>query len=717
MSARALRKLQKQRELEAQLQLAEDRESSNDETVPAPPKKKLNAFDLLNAAGGDDEEDQTSEDETVSREAHITQIETPAATTKVESAKKTKKKKKKKKAAQKLVAEPEKVAVEEELDDIDRALRDLAVKNGTAVVSSERQPALSAREDAFAKSPAELLAIEPKSLNAINEMRKLFGNVVLESFEEQNAGSGRRRERQREMIDLGKALSGRYSPASRGQSLAGVTMRKNILMQGKDEWPRTTSGGLGMELVQRLPDGSSQYRIVHNKAYQDVQMQFDMSYHISTLLQVSEIAKHQSDHAVSADLLERSLFNIGRAAHSSFNTQLQEGKAKLDFMLTENRELWLTVWRYIANLGMKGTWRTAYEWAKLVLSLDIKDPYCIRLLIDHLALRGRQYEHFISLCTETVFKEDWESYPNIQCSLSLAYLRLNKPKEARQQLRAAMARYPWIFNRLAQELDVQPIPKRIWGKMPPAQSHELLAELYISRTKDLWNSPEVLALLVEIAETISEESVSIEPPEITLDIARHVVLSDIPNVTTHLPTRFTTGRISASDPLPPYDSEAYRQQNNPVPSYISQIPEAAQPQWLRNLLGRADPGEIEHMDDDDDHSDVEDLPDLEPVGEDSTASPPPPGSDQGTVRQWLLGAGVPPLQRFVRQHGIDPGNWEDIEPIPVNNYVDGLIRIYPFEDREELLYGPIQDVLGEMVVDLIEWQGHMRPEYWEHPSD
>lgn len=275
MSARALRKLQKQRELEAQLQLAEDQESSNDETIPAPPKKKLNAFDLLNDAGADDEEDQTSEDETVSREAHITQIETPAATTKVESAKKNKKKKKKKKAAQKLVAEPEKVAVEE-LDDIDRALRDLAVKNGTAVVSTEKQPALSAREDAFAKSPSELLAIEPKSLNAINEMRKLFGNVVLESFEEQDAGSGRRRERQREMIDLGKALSGRYSPASRGQSLAGVTMRKNILMQGKDEWPRTTSGGLGMELVQRLPDGSSQYRLVHNKAYQDVQMQFDM---------------------------------------------------------------------------------------------------------------------------------------------------------------------------------------------------------------------------------------------------------------------------------------------------------------------------------------------------------------------------------------------------------------------------------------------------------
>lgn len=443
------------------------------------------------------------------------------------------------------------------------------------------------------------------------------------------------------------------------------------------------------------------------------------AYHISTLLQVSEIAKHQGDHAVSADLLERSLFNIGRAAHSSFNNQLQEGKAKLDFVLAENRELWLTIWRYIANLGMKGTWRTAYEWAKLMLSLETKDPYCIRLLIDHLALRGRQYEHFISLCTETTFKEDWKSCPNIQCSLSLAYLRLNKPKEARQQLRESMSRYPWIFSRLAQELDVQPIPRRIWGKIPFAQSHELLTELYISRAKDLWNTPEVLALLVEVAETLSEESVFTEPPEINLDIARHVVLSDIPSVTTHLPTRFTTGRISASDPLPPYESEAYRQQSNPVPSYISQIPDTAQPQWLRNLLERVNPPDRDDADDDNNTREEDHLngSSQEPSSEGIVISRPPPREDQGAVREWLLGAGVAPLRQFIHQHGIDPGNWDDIEPVPVNNYVDGLIRIYPFEQREELLYGPIQDALGEMVVDLIEWQGQMRPEYWEHPRE
>jgi hypothetical protein len=36
---------------------------------------------------------------------------------------------------------------------------------------------------------------------------------------------------------------------------------------------------------------------------------------------------------------------------------------------------------------------------KRLLSLDDSDPYCMRLLIDHLALRGREYAQFVQLCT------------------------------------------------------------------------------------------------------------------------------------------------------------------------------------------------------------------------------------------------------------------------------------------------------------------------------
>lgn len=727
MSSRALRKLQKLREQEQQqasLQAEENDESSEDEPISRHSKPKLNAFDLLNAADDDEEETQGSDNdvqEPVTQPAEDIRI--PAKPE--ESKKKRKKKSKKRKASTKTTGEAtaNTKADDEELDEIDRALRDLAVENRTTQGDITAAAIGNTRDASFSKTPAELLAVDPKFLNATNEMRKLFGNVVLESFDQEEAGTGRRRDRNRETIDLGRALTGRYSPASRGQSLAGVTLRRNVLMQGKDEWPRTPSGGLGMELVEKTSTGPTVYRIIHNSSYKDIQMQFDMCvesmdpqrmihllqynpYHISTLLQVSEIAKHQGDHAVSADLLERALFNIGRSAHSSFGTRLKEGQARLDFAHMANRELWLVGWRYITNLGMKGTWRTAYEWAKLLLSLSDSDPYCIRLLIDHLALRGREYSQFIELCTQTRLTEDWASLPNIQCSLVLAYLRVNKPKECREQLRLAMSRYPWVFCKLAQELDVQPMPKQIWGKMPPTDAHDLFTELYITRAKDLWNTPEAISLIVEVADTLAEEEEPIEPPEITLDIARHVVLSDIPRVTTHLPARFVSGRISASDPLPPYDSEAFRQQSDPTPSYLSRVPEADRPQWLRGLLDQMNNGAIhfprfqpggEEVHDDDDDA----LPG-EIEGETNHARPHPSADQQSLLEQWLLADGMHSLEAFLRQYGVDRGNWgEVVDYSPITEYVDALNALQA-DTRQSLLHGSIRDSMGEMVIDLLE---------------
>ncbi|KAJ0420618.1 transcriptional repressor TCF25-domain-containing protein [Aspergillus carlsbadensis] len=714
MSSRAIRKLQKLQEQESQRAQQESHDSSEDEFVARPKKPKLNAFDLLNVADEDGDDEKQSDNGLVELVAEPIRDVSPTTTT--ESGKKKKKKAKKKK---KNVSKQEHADVKsgDELDEIDRALRELAVQSNRDIAVDTQQPTI---DDSFPKKPEDLLCIEPKALNATNEMRKLFGNVVLENFNT-DSSSGRRRDRAREMVDLGRALTGRYSPASRGQSLAGVTQRRNILFQGKDEWPRAPSGGLGMDVVDSLPSGATVYRVLYNAAYQDVQRQFELCvesmdpqrmiqllqynpYHISTLLQVSEIAKHQSDHAVSADLLERALFNFGRSAHSSFGNRIKEGRARLDFLHAENRELWLVGWRYIANLGMKGTWRTAYEWAKFLLSLDPNDPYCIRLMIDNLALRGREWHHFIELCTQTKLGMEWKHLPNIQCSLALAYLRLNKPKECREQLRVAMARYPWVFCKIAQELDIQPIPKRIWGKLPPTEGHELFTELYIVRTKDLWNTPEVVSLIVEVADTLAEGDEPIEPPEISLDIARHVVLSDIPRVTTHLPTRFVSGRISASDPLPPYGSEAFRQQSDPTPSYVQQIPEAGRPQWLRNLLDQLNNGAI--------HfprlraGGGEDAEEDNPLEEGPTEDHILPASgpeEQVVLEQWLLGDGLHSLDAFIRQYGVDRGNWDlEIDYSPLHEYADALNAIEPSSARQRLLGGPIREALGSMVVDLLQ---------------
>lgn len=289
------------------------------------------------------------------------------------------------------------------------------------------------------------------------------------------------------------------------------------------------------------------------------------AYHISTLLQVSEIAKQQGDHSVSGDLLERALFSFGRSVHSSFTAALGEGKARLDFRRPENREFWLSAWRYVNNLGQRGTWRTAYEWAKLVLSLDPEgDPYRICLVLDQLALRGGRSEHLLQLSRNPFYADDiWRCRPNIDISSALAEYKLKQVQQCRASLVKCVKEYPWIFPRLFQELNIDHIPKSVWGKSPPTDRDKFECELYVHSAKDLWNTPEAISFLVEVVEsakvTPSRKKAQTDTTlpshgPITLDEARHVLLSGVPSLINLIPREYTTMPTSSSDPLPPSDN-------------------------------------------------------------------------------------------------------------------------------------------------------------------
>ena len=243
--------------------------------------------------------------------------------------------------------------------------------------------------------------------------------------------------------------------------------------------------------------------------------------------------------------------------HSSFHSALSEGKARFDFRRPENREFWLASWRYIGNLGQRGTWRTAYEWGKLILSLDPEeDPFCIHMILDQLALRGGQEENLVNLCKTVGNLFDWShDSPNINISLGLAESRLKRPEACRATLRKAVHAFPWVFTRLFQELNIGHTPRSIWGKEPRTQREKLLCEAYVARAKDLWNTPEGVSLLVEVTESVRaiEDSPTIDYP-VSLNEARHIMLSDTPHLISLVPHEYTTSRSSASDPLPPIDN-------------------------------------------------------------------------------------------------------------------------------------------------------------------
>ena len=330
------------------------------------------------------------------------------------------------------------------------------------------------------------------------------------------------------------------------------------------------------------------------------------AYHVSTLLQVSEIAKQQGDHSVAGDLLERALFTFGRSVHSSFTNALSVGKARLDFRRPENREFWLAAWRYTIDLGQRGTWRTAYEWAKLILSIDPEgDPYCIGRRLDQLALRGGQSEHYIKLTQSPFFGEDlWKELPNTFISTSLAQYRLKQPQACRATLTNAVISYPWIFSRLFQELNISHTPKSIWGKSPRSNREKFDTESYVINAKDLWSTPEAIAFLVEVVESTPSKPPS--PPNetpISLDEARAILLSGVAPLINLIPRSYTKMPTDSSDPLPPPDN---------LPSYDPSYPQSSSRQADTELeAAYADLDEASHPDaEDNDDAEAQAQPGL-----------------------------------------------------------------------------------------------------------
>lgn len=203
---------------------------------------------------------------------------------------------------------------------------------------------------------------------------------------------------------------------------------------------------------------------------------------------------------------------------------------------------------------MRSTWRTAYEWAKLLFSLDpVNDPYCIRLVVDQMALRSHQAQHLIDLVDSKLVSGAWGKLPNLSVSLALAQWQLGQADTSRRTLFTCIKNFPWLFNRLFQQLGIDRIPPSVWGSEARTDHERLMTELYVTRAADLWKSPEASSLLIEVA-GISEKMLEpgdVDDSPISWDEARHVLLSDQPALVALLPHDLSAHLTSASDPLPP----------------------------------------------------------------------------------------------------------------------------------------------------------------------
>jgi hypothetical protein len=265
MSSRALRRAQRElEEKQTQEKLAQDDQDEEESETEAAPKTKAkpSLFAMLGDGGNQDEDDEEEgTDQDVAPKAEPTPASKPS--------KKSKKKKKKARAKGKAADADRSSASatgKSDLDEIDQALLALNLAmNGQTGSGSDQQDAVTEEK----KQLFSVLGVDTQHLHAANEMKKLFGRAAVQSAEDEA------RPRQRgQQGGIAAAIAGRNAPGNR--NLASLGLRRNIFIQGKEEWPRATSGGLGMEIVEKRPDGTVEYRFVHNRMYQDVQRQFQI---------------------------------------------------------------------------------------------------------------------------------------------------------------------------------------------------------------------------------------------------------------------------------------------------------------------------------------------------------------------------------------------------------------------------------------------------------
>ncbi|KAK9247541.1 transcriptional repressor TCF25-domain-containing protein [Lipomyces tetrasporus] len=547
----------------------ENNEEEEQEKIETYSRPKPSLFALL---GGDvDDEDIDDLDQPDQTSAEVGMVETLDKSQEEEEEKplpksqqsSSKKKKLKKKSKKKTGSSHEgKTAATEakrdhnDLDEIDKALAELNMKSGMPLTDAKaavRKPYASSNSAAAAEADARLLSINSRNLDPEREMRKLFGRRVF----------------QEEARDVRRG-------GQRGLARP-VASRRYVLVQPAEDWPPLIgASGMTMEIVGTEGEVTS-FKFTHSRAYMDVQRQFYMClqlgdaellvellqhnlYHVSTLLQVSEILGHHGEHTKAAKTVERALFTYNKSFHPMFN--ISTGRVRLPFNYYENRGFYLSIYRHVRNLERKGTWSTAFEFLKLLLAVSAEeDPYCVLLMIDAYALHSGNDQFIIGLAKSHIFEDRLPDLPNIAFSLALAYFHTGDLSAAESALVTAAATFPWTLSALGFALGLDVPPQLMKFNEPPSSFQKITTQLYISRATPLWSSSQTKELLSNVIAKMKQTTPSpparvIDPKKsVGRDLARHCMLADIKPVLELLPRECVDGEeIWTDDILPPEDN-------------------------------------------------------------------------------------------------------------------------------------------------------------------
>lgn len=233
-------------------------------------------------------------------------------------------------------------------------------------------------------------------------MRRFFGSKVIQASKSDTPGSSSSSRRQ--PTSLRSNLT-RPKPAwAHARLREGLTVRALSEEEQDDKSARQS-----IEPMQ----GERWWTVEYSKRYRgmtkifirtvqsgDPQGLFDMAqnmpWHADTLLQMAQVYRHRDEHGQAVDFMERAMFAYERAFIGTFT--FTTGLNRLDFDMVENRPFFLALHRQTADLQRRGCLRTAFEFARLLYSLDPWiDPHGALFHLDYLAFKAGMTDWLLSL--------------------------------------------------------------------------------------------------------------------------------------------------------------------------------------------------------------------------------------------------------------------------------------------------------------------------------
>ncbi|KAK9803707.1 hypothetical protein WJX73_003923 [Symbiochloris irregularis] len=568
--------------------------SDDSDTEDAPRSQQpFNAFDLLaGRPSGLTEDDQQEDEPEASAEASDSvndrQLSAEASPqSKPLPSQARGKKKKKGKKNQHSTSERDKsgaaasTTAEASEDDIDAALRELALQDGQPQIADPTLAGLLAGRSGGAQAEADYsnpLDVDARKLKPDGELKRIFGAQTVKEV---------MRDHDQSLPGLDQAPRRIRRLAARGQ-IRPHAMRPGVLITPKPYWPAYNST-LVMEESDYVPpsaDGEHwlqpegyRMRYYHDIHYQVAQESFRRAqatydpnnilahlqvypYHAEALLAMAELERGLAHNEQAEDYLERAVYALEMAWPSRVNPALVH--VSMSWNEEVNKPLFRALFLYAQSLGRRGLHATALEVCKLLLNLDWRDPMGAVFIINYFAIRAHDYTFVKRYARKKANSPLDLVIPGFAYSYALA-LFLNHKKASTQQsskhkagsssrgaspsqpqddaedngetaheqlVRAALL-YPLVLAQLIPRLQDQGVAKdgqwaaimqrKLFAQASDEGSGSLghLTALYVERHHSLWKVPEVLAWLKQAADEASSMDDEATDPTLDYTITRN----------------------------------------------------------------------------------------------------------------------------------------------------------------------------------------------------